>query len=321
MESRLYAGRLERRCQRPGGGGHGPLAVGTDGGGSIRIPAAFTNLHGLKPTFGRVPVYPSSAFDALSHAGPITRTVEDAALMLSVMAGPHPADRLSLEAPPADYVAGLRKGIKGLRVAWSPDLGSAEVDPQVKEVTTRTAAVFTELGCSVEEAGPGFGDVSEVYRTYFRVGVATPIADVVDEWEPHMGSGLVNIGKEGLKVTAVEFAKAQVWRHVLFYRVRRFLESFNLLLTPSVAVPPFKAGAPSPAPEHGHGENWFNWSPFIYPFNLTELPAASVPVGFSGEGLPIGLQIVGRRFAYLTVLQASAAYETARPWADNRPAV
>ena len=301
--------------------GMGPLAAGTDGAGSIRIPAAFTNLYGIKPTFGRVPVYPSSAFDALSHAGPITRTVEDAALMLSVMAGPHPAAPLSLEAPPADYAAGLGKGIKGLRVAWSPDLGSAEVDPEVKEVTARAAAAFTELGCSVEEAAPDFGDVSEVYRTYFRVGVATSIADVVDEWEPHMDPGLVNIGREGVKVTAVEVAKAQVRRHALFDGVRRFFESFDLLLTPSVAVPPFKAGAPSPAPEHGHGEDWFNWSPFTYPFNLTQLPAASVPAGFSEEGLPIGLQIVGRRFADLTVLQASAAYETARPWADRRPAV
>jgi len=301
--------------------GMGPIAMGTDGGGSIRIPASFAGIYGIKPTFGRVPYYPAPAFDALSHAGPLTRTVADAALVLGVAAGPHAADRLSLEAPPADYVGELGKGIKDLKVAWSPDLGYARVDPEVTDVTTKAARAFEELGCHVEEVNPGFGDVIEFYRTIMRVGVAVSLSDLLPKWEQEMDPGLVNVARAGKDIPAVDFAKAQGERHRFYDRVRRFFETYDLLLTPTVAVPPFKAGAPSPEPEHGLGEDWIEWAPFSFPFNLTHMPAASVPAGFTKTGLPIGLQIVGPRFAELTVLQASAAFEEARPWADKRPQI
>ena len=301
--------------------GMGPLAMGTDGGGSIRIPASFAGIYGIKPSFGRIPVYPSSAFDALSHTGPMTRTVADAALALAVASGPHPADRLSLEGPAADHTEALKAGIAGLRVCWSRDLGYATVDGQVKDLTSAAARVFAELGCHVEEATPDFGDFTEVYRTFFRTGVATSIGGFLDEREDELDPGLVNIGRAGLELSAVDVGKAQVQRHQLYDRVRRFFEKYDLLLTPSVAVPPFRAGAPSPEPEHGHGENWIAWAPFSFPFNLTQVPAASVPAGFSAEGLPVGLQIVGPRLADIRVLQASAAYETARPWTQHRPSI
>ena len=301
--------------------GMGPIAMGTDGGGSIRIPASFAGIYGIKPTFGRVPYFPSPAFDALSHVGPLTRTVADAALALAAAAGPHPADRQSLEAPPADYEGELGKGIKGLKVAWNPDLGYARVDPEVIDVTTEAARAFEDLGCHVEEVDPGFGDVIEYYRTMIRVGAATSLADLLPKWEKDMDPGLVNLARAGMGIRAVDFAKAQVERHRFYDRVRRFFDTYDLLLTPTVAVPPFKAGAPSPEPEHGHGEEWIEWAPFSFPFNLTHVPAASVPAGFTGTGLPIGLQIVGPRFAELAVLQASAAFEEARPWADTRPPI
>ena len=301
--------------------GMGPIAMGTDGGGSIRIPASFAGIYGIKPTFGRVPYFPAPAFDALSHAGPLTRTVADAALALGAAAGPHAADRLSLEAPPADYVGELGKGVKGLKVAWSPDLGYARVDAEVVGVTTEAARAFEDLGCHVEEVDPGFGDAAEYYRTIMRVGAAAAVADLLPEWEKDMDPGLVNVARAGMDIPAVDFAKAQVERHRFYDRVRRFFETYDLLLTPTVAVPPFKAGAPSPKPEHGLGEDWIDWAPFSFPFNLTHVPAASVPAGFTKTGLPIGLQIVGPRFAELTVLQASAAYEEARPWAGGRPPI
>lgn len=299
--------------------GLGPLAVGTDGGGSIRIPASFTGVFGIKPSFGRIPVYPSSSFDALSHPGPITRTVADSAAMLAVMAGPHSADRFSLEAPPQDYIGLLGAGVAGLRVAWSPDLGYAKVDAEVAAVTAAAASVFEELGCAVEEVDPKFGDPLELYEVFLQVGAAAAIQPHRAQWERELDPGLVAIANRGAQRGALELARAQIERNQLYDRMRRFFDVYDLLLTPTVAVLPFRAGAASPPPEQGRGEDWPSWTPFSFPFNLTQLPAASVPGGFSQSGLPIGLQIVGRRFADLTVLQAAAAYESARPWADRRP--
>ncbi len=301
-------------------GGLGPLAVGTDGGGSIRIPAAFSGIYGIKPSFGRIPVYPSSAYDALSHPGPLTRTVADAALLLSVIAGPHPADRLSLEAPPAEYSGSLTAGVKGLRIAWTPDFGFARVDPQVAAATTKAAHVFAELGAHVEEVIPDFGDSTELYRVFLTVGAGASVADFLAEWEAEMDPGLVNVARKAMALSAIDYAKAQLERHRFYDRVRRFFERYDLLLSPTVPILPLEAGTNAPDP-HSLGEDWIEWSPFTFPFNLTHMPAASVPAGWSTEGLPIGLQIVGRRLEDLTVLQASAAFEGARPWAHLRPPI
>jgi len=298
--------------------GLGPLAIGTDGGGSIRIPASFSGIYGLKPSFGRVPVYPSSAYDALSHPGPLTRTVADAALLLSVMAGLHPADRLSLEAPAADYGGLLAAGVKGLRIAWTPDLGFVRVAPQVAETAAKAAAVFAELGAHVDEVTPDFGDSTELYRIFLHVGAGASVVDLLRDWESELDPGLVNIARAAMTVSAIDFAKAQLERHRFYDRVRRFFERYDLLLSPTVPILPLKAGTNAPNP-YSLGEDWIEWSPFTFPFNLTHMPAASVPAGWSREGLPIGLQIVGRRLQDLTVLQASAAFEAARPWAHLWP--
>ncbi|MCZ6842385.1 MAG: amidase [SAR324 cluster bacterium] len=300
--------------------GLGPLAQGSDGGGSIRIPSGLTGIFGLKPSFGRVPVYPMSSHDALSHAGPMTRTVADAALMLSVMAGPHEADRTSLEAPPEDYVGKLNRGVKGLRVAWSPDLGYAAVDPEVKRLAASAAKVFGELGCKVEQVNPKFGDPSPFFDVLWQAGSAGGLAPYLKRWEKKMDPGLVKVVKLGLKISAAQFIQAQAARHAYWDKVRRFFEKYDLLLTPSLAVTAFAVGRLKPsASKQRHRVAWLDWTPFTFPFNLTHNPAATVPAGFSKEGLPVGLQIVGRRFADMTVLRAARAFEKARPWAHIRP--
>ena len=301
--------------------GLAPLAIGTDGGGSIRIPSAFAGIFGFKPSYGRVPVYPASFHDHLSHVGPMTRTVADAALMLSVMAGPDDADRFSLEAQPADYVGELRRGIKGLKVAWSPDLGYAQVEVAVAEIAGRAVKVFSELGCHVEEVNPGFGDPTPFFEVFWRGSNAGAYSALLPEWGERMDPGLVEWVKAGEKVSAVEFVQAQVARNAFWDKVRQFFQGYDLLLTPTLAVLPFEVGRTMPAGREGNEYGWINWTPFSYPFNLTHLPAATVPAGFSAEGLPVGLQIVGRRHADLTVLQAAAAFEEARPWADKRPSL
>jgi len=298
-----------------------PLAVGTDGGGSIRNPSSFTGIYGLKPSFGRVPIYPASALDALSHAGPMTRTVADAALMLSIMAGPHEADPISLEAKPEDYVGELNKGIKGLKVAWSPDLGFVPfVDSQVAAITKAAAKAFEELGCNVEEIGdPGFGDTLETHGALWFGGLAGMLGDYLEEWEEQMDPLLVLWTKMGMQMTAANFVKAQIQRNELRDKVRRFFMQYDLLLTPNLPIVAFKAGVSSQEGLQDSPINYQNWSPFSAIFNLTQVPAASIPAGFTKEGLPVGLQIAGRRFADLTVLQASVAFEVIRPWADRRP--
>ncbi|MBI3993002.1 MAG: amidase [Candidatus Lambdaproteobacteria bacterium] len=299
--------------------GLGPLAIGTDGGGSIRIPSGFAGIFGIKPTYGRVPVYPPSAFDALSHVGPMSRTVADAALMLSVLAGAHPADRFSLDAPPGDYLERLHEGIQGLKVAWSPDLGYAAVDQQVAAITARAAQAFGELGAHVEEVNPGWGDPTPIFMVFWKVGAAGMLGSYLARWAGRMDQGLVEVVVAGLSTPALEFAQAQLARHQYCDKVRRFFQRYDLLLTPGLAVLPFQAGAPAPAEVNGRALDWITWTPFTYPFNLAPNPAASVPAGMSREGLPVALQIVGPRLGDLRVLQAAAAFEQARPWAQHRP--
>ncbi len=300
-----------------------PLAVGTDGGGSIRIPASFAGIYGLKPTYGRVPMYPLSSLDLLSHAGPMTRTVADAALMLSVMAGPHPADPLCLEKKPEDYPGRLNKGIKGLKVAWCPDLGFVPaVDKEVAAIAENAARAFEELGCRVEELREtGFKDTMSIHSPLWLGGLAGMLGTHLPEWETKMDPLLVSWTKVGLTLSVVDYVQAQIRRNELREKMRRFFEKYDLLLTPTLPVTAFRAGVSAQEGLMDSPVDYRNWSPFTAIFNLTHLPAASVPAGFTGKGLPVGLQIAGRRFADLTVLQASAAFEAIRPWAHIRPQV
>ncbi|MBI3988932.1 MAG: amidase [candidate division NC10 bacterium] len=299
--------------------GLGPLAVGTDGGGSIRIPSSFSGIFGFKPSFGRVPVYPPSAAETLSHAGPMTRTVRDAALMLNVIAGPDERDRNSLPASGVDYLQALQGGIQGLKVAWSPDLGHANVDPQVRVVTTAAVKTFADLGCHLEQADPGFEDPEPIWATLFYAGIGARLGEYLPEWRDRIDPPLVRIIEEGQTISAFQLMQASFRRAAMWDIVRRFFERHDLLLTPTVAVPPFAVGIEGPKDIAAQGISRRGWFAFTFPFNLTGQPAATVPCGWTADGLPIGLQIVGRRYDDITVLKAAAAFEAARPWTDRRP--
>jgi aspartyl-tRNA(Asn)/glutamyl-tRNA(Gln) amidotransferase subunit A len=301
--------------------GLGPLAQGSDGAGSIRIPSSFCGIYGLKPNYGRVPIWPVSNNDYTTHAGPMTRTVADAALMLSVMAGPDPWDATSLEAAPADYVGQLDRGVRGLRVAWSPDLGTLRVDPDVATVVAAAARAFEQLGCAVEEVKPGFADSAEMIRCLWSCHYAGNYARYLPEFRDRMDPGLVACIDDGLRYSAVDYVTMRGQKIAYWDSVRPVFQTYDLLLTPTVSVPALPVGRLNPEHWPQHAWDWIGWAGFSYPFNFTGQPAATVPAGFTPSGLPVGLQIVGRRFADLTVLQASAAFEQARPWAQRRPAL
>lgn len=297
--------------------GLAPLAVGTDGGGSIRIPGSFCGVFGLKPTYGLIPVYPASATGTLSHAGPMTRTVKDAALMLQVMVGPDDRDPLSFPFTGGNFLAGLEAGVGEFRLAWCPTLGYARVDPEVRAVTEVAAKRFEDLGAHVELVEQVFDDPDPIWAPLFYGGIAARLHTYLPEWQDRMDPGLVQAVEEGKRISAVQFAGAALARATFTETVRQFFLNYDLLVTPTLAVPPFPAGLERP-PE-GPQDSRLAWVAFTYPFNLTGQPAATVPCGFTGDGLPIGLQIVGRRLEDARVLRAAAAFEAVAPWAHRRP--
>jgi len=297
--------------------GLAPLAVGTDGGGSIRIPGSFCGVFGLKPTYGLVPTYPGSPTGTLSHAGPMTRTVRDAALMLRVMAGPDDRDPLSFPSSGVDVVAELGKGVRGLRLAWSPTLGYAAVDPEVQTLAEAAARRFLDLGCAVEQVDHVFDDPDSSWAPLFYGGIAARLSDLLGEWRDRMDPGLVQVVEAGQRISGMELAKAHLGRTALYDRMRRFFTQYDVLLTPTLAVGPFAAGLEQP-PGRPSGSR-LAWVAFTYPFNLTGQPAATVLCGFTQDRLPVGLQIVGRRLEDATVLRVAEAYETAASWTTFRP--
>jgi aspartyl-tRNA(Asn)/glutamyl-tRNA(Gln) amidotransferase subunit A len=302
--------------------GLGPLAVGTDGGGSIRIPASFCGIYGLKPSFGRVPQNPGfPGWETLSHTGPMTRTVRDAALMLDAIAGPDDRDRHSLPGGAPSFLAACDGGIAGLSVAWSPDLGYARVDPEVADLCAAAAECFESFGGHVEVVSPYWEDPEETFRITVGAETWSAWGDRVEADGEQMDRSLRALLRFGSQVTAAQYLRAMRRRAEFWTEVQRFLARFDLLITPTVAVPPFEVGRPGLNEVNGQPSSPLGWTPFCFPFNLTGQPAATVPVGFTRAGLPVGLQIVGRRHADHTVLAASAAFEAAQPWADRRPPV
>ena len=292
--------------------GLGALHIGTDGGGSIRIPASFTGIFGLKPSFGRVPAWPLSPFGTIAHLGPMTRTVSDAALMLNVLALPDARDLHALPYDPRDHRIGLEDGVRGLKIAFSQDLGYAEVDPEVAELVAAAAAAFAELGAHVEQTDPGFADPREIFVAHWYAAAANILRSYGARERAEMDPGLVEIATEGAEIGLLDYLEAVARRGALGQQMRAFHERFDLLLTPSVPIAAFDAGLERSDP--ARQERWFDWAPFSNPFNLTQQPAASVPCGFTAAGLPVGLQIVGPMHADALVLRAARAFEAARPW-------
>jgi aspartyl-tRNA(Asn)/glutamyl-tRNA(Gln) amidotransferase subunit A len=300
--------------------GLGPVGLGTDGGGSIRLPAAFFGVYGFKPSWGRVPQYPSfPGWEHLSVIGPIARTVRDAALTLDVIAGGDDRDRHSLPGEAGSYVEGCDEEIRGLHVAWTPDLGYAPVDPRVLAVCENAAAEFETLGCHVEVVNPGWEDPEEIFGTIVAAQFYAHWSDQLPDQEMHLDPSLVKFIRRGGAVSAREYVLAMDRARAYWHEALMFLARFDLLLTPTAAVVPFGAAARPPREIEGREISVLGWMPFTYPFNLTGQPAASVPAGVTDDGLPVGLQIVGRRNADRTVLAASAAYEAVCPWSERRP--
>ena len=309
--------------------GMGPLALGSDGGGSIRIPSSFCGLYGLKASMGRVPLYPGtkderhpgvSSWESLEHIGPMTRTVADSALLMSVIAGPDPRDRLSVPAGDVDWTRCTEGGIRGLRVAYSADWGYAAVDPRVRAVVDDAVEAFErDLGCTVERVDPSW---PHPYEAFWAIvanesdlrGLRAMVERIgADNMTPHVVDFIRT------EWTAEQFTDALMVRKAVQNEMWRLMQDHDLLLTPTLAVPPFEVGIQGPEVIDGRSVEPFEWLHFTYPLNFTGQPAASVPAGWTDDGLPVGLQVIGRHLDDSTVLRASAALEAARPWAQRWP--
>jgi aspartyl-tRNA(Asn)/glutamyl-tRNA(Gln) amidotransferase subunit A len=296
--------------------GMSALALGTDAGGSVRIPAGFCGHPGLKPTQGRAPIWPASPFGFLAHPGPMAWTVEDCALLMQVMAEQDYRDP-TLPADPVDYLAGLGDGVRGLHVAFSPRFGWVDVDPEIAALVAEAVRVFEELGAHVEEVDPGFDDPLESFGRLFYGGAANALRDVDAKQRQRMDPALIEVVEQAEKLSMLDYQAAMNERAALNERMSRFHQRYDLLLTPALPIPAFKAGLE--VPEGWPHKRWPTWTPFTYPFNMTGQPAMSVPCGFTRAGLPAGLQIVAARHQDALVLQAGHAYQSARPLTDRRP--
>ncbi len=302
-----------------------PIALGTDGGGSIRIPASFCGVVGHKPTFGLVPKEPGfKGWKTLSVDGPLTRTVRDAALALSVLAGPSPADDMTYPVAPQDYLAAAtqERDLGGLRIAYSVDLGFAAVEPDVRAAFADAVARFAELGCEPIEAHPATPNPNPLWNAIALPEGYSSEGSLLPRWEQQMTAGTADIIRAGRDVPAWRYIDT-LHERAAFTRVwSEFFQQYDLLLTPCMQLPAFEVGLLTPGSIDGRPVDPFfdDWCTLVLPANLTGQPAASVPMGFAADGLPVGLQIMGRRFDDATVLAAAAAYERVAPWVHLWPA-
>jgi Asp-tRNA(Asn)/Glu-tRNA(Gln) amidotransferase A subunit family amidase len=305
--------------------GLGPLAHGSDGAGSIRIPSALCGIFGFKPSFGRVPNWPNAdIWAARSHNGPMTRTVADAALMLRAIAGPDPRDPTSIDNTPDDYVTAVTRpfeALRGLRVAWSVDFGYAAVDPEVRRLTTAAAERFRDFGCEVEAVNPGWDDLRESAAVLWYVSYAARFGARYDERPDWFEPSFAEMIQAGRRVSGIQHGQAQLARTTFYEQVRRFFERYDLLLTPQMPLAAWSVERGPRVIDSKPTPSMFDRLNFTFPFNSTGQPAASVPCGFTSAGLPVALQIVGRWHADTLVLQAAAACEHAAPWAQVYPAI
>ena len=287
--------------------GMGALAIGTDGGGSVRTPSNFCGLVGLKPTAHRLPIWPPSTWGPLATPGPMARTVADAALLLTVLARPDPRDALALPFEDVDYCEGLDAGIGGLRVAYSADLGYARVHPDVARIIAGAAQTFAGTGAVVEQANPGFDNPIELFRANFLAGSAASQAHLSAEERKLLDPLYVEVVEAGDKILAKDYLLAQRKRADLTAAMGEFHQRYDLLILPTSAVPPFPVGQTNP--DDDEGGSWEGWFNLTFPFNVTGQPAITLPCGFTDTGLPVGLQIVGGQGQDRLVLRAAAAFE------------
>jgi aspartyl-tRNA(Asn)/glutamyl-tRNA(Gln) amidotransferase subunit A len=299
--------------------GMGQLAIGTDGGGSIRIPCAFTGIAGLKPSFGRVPAWPLSPFGTVAHLGPMARTVADCALMLNVLARPDVRDWFSLPYEGTDWTKDLALGVKGLRIAYSPRLGYVKyVHPEVEARVAEAVKVLERLGARVGAADPGFPDAEAIFTVHWTSGAWNLLRKIPPDKLALVEPELRAAAEHGGRYSLSDYFDAVAARGAMGERMKRFHTEWDLLVTPAVAVPAFEVGRLEPLSPTGPG-TWTGWTPFSFPFNLTQQPAMSVPCGFTSGGLPVGLQIAGPMHRDDLVLRAGHAFEQATNHHKRRP--
>ncbi len=301
----------------------GPIAQGSDGGGSIRTPASFCGVYGLKPSYGRVPQSPGfpGLWEGLSVTGPITRTVADAALMMEVMSGYDARYFHAIPQKAPRYLSTVRGNLslKGIKVAYTRDMGYAVVDPRVTRAFDDAVKIFSTLGCEMAAAHPDAPDPREAFSLQVACALVGQLSEQLPEHGKLLDPGLRTFVERNLDVPARDYVKARMWQHEYWSKVCPFFEKYDILLTPVLAVPPFDVNLYGINEINGKAVNPIGWMPFTYPFNVTGQPAASIPCGFTDDGLPIGLQIVGRKYDEELVLKVSSAFEQARPWADKYP--
>ena len=291
--------------------GLGPLSMGTDGAGSVRIPAAFCGNVGMKASFGRVPAYPLSPFGTVAHVGPHTMSVTDCALLMNVVAQADPRDWMSLPYDGVDYLEGLDSGIRGLRIAYSPTLGYADVDPEVAALVDAAVRELEALGGIVDQVDPGFEDPLDISTGLWFVASKTVYDSLGPQGQAVTDPDFAAQAAQGAEFNSQDVQVLTIKRNALGTTMRLFMTQYDVLVTPAVAIPAFearRAGAVPMTPE-----SMLSWTPFSYPFNLTQQPAITVPCGLTSAGLPVGLQIVGRAHDDVTVLRAARAYESAHP--------
>jgi aspartyl-tRNA(Asn)/glutamyl-tRNA(Gln) amidotransferase subunit A len=292
--------------------GMGPLGVGTDGAGSVRIPAAFCGNFGLKPSFGRVPAYPLSPFGTVAHLGPHTMSVRDAALMMNVIKQPDARDWTSLPPDSTDYLNGLDDGIRGWRIAYSPTLGYAKnVDPEVAAAVAAAVQQLADLGAVVEQVDPGFDDPLDISTGLWFLGAWTVWNTLTPEQQALTDPDFRAEAEIGSCYSALQVQQLNLKRGALGSHMRQFMRRYDVLVTPTVSIPAFDAKPAGHTPMDPAA--MLGWTPFSYPFNLTQQPACTIPCGLTRDGLPIGLQFVGPMFGDAQVLRAARAYERLHP--------
>lgn len=296
-----------------------PVASGNDGGGSIRIPASFCGLYGLKPSFGRVPCHPSMPiFVGLHSEGFLTRYVEDTALMLDLVKGRDIRDMHSLPDDGVSYLKAIEEQPDGVKIAFSPDLGYATVDSEVEEIVRKAAFRLEKFG-EVEEVKLNAPSLESELVTKVVLEVVTFMGERMEEWEKVAFPPYLGFMALAQSLTYKEYIKIEERKMELWKALRSVFEEYDYLITPTVACKPFEIGKLSPDEIDGKPITPIGWMPFTYPFNFTGQPAASIPAGFNKEGLPVGMQIVGKHYDDVGILKISKAFQDISPWQDKYP--
>lgn len=298
--------------------GMAPLALGTDGGGSCRMPASFCNTFGYKPSLGRWALFPPAPVGPMSHVGPMSRTVDDSALLYRALSGPDDRDIYSL--PPEDYFEDPVRPAERLRIGWSPDLGFMPIDPEVRAICEKAVRRFEAAGCEIVPLDVNVTDPSRALEIIFATGIGSAVRRFPN-WREQLDPGLAQMIINAESLTPFEVAEAGLLRATISTQIAAAMAGVDILVTPTVPIKPFPIGQDGPDEVAGHDLGPVRWFAMTAIFNMTGQPVASVPCGFDSDGLPVGLQIVGRRYADWDVFRASKTFEEISPWAHHWPKI